>query len=211
MNPKDIVRTGYDKISYAYRGDLLDQNDPTISHYIEWLAELIPMVPPSTSVLDLGCGNGIPVAKLLSEAGFAVTGVDISPVQIARAQAALPNAHFVCADMSELIFPPQTFTAIVSLYAIIHVPIAEQPALLANIYRWLQPGSYFLATVGCEVWTGTEENWLGVADGRMYWSHADAATYQRWYADQGFQLCWSRFIPEGKSGHSLLLAQKPVA
>jgi SAM-dependent methyltransferase len=209
MNPKDIVRTGYDKISYAYRGDDLDQNDPAISQYTQWLTELIANLPAAAAVLDLGCGNGIPVAKLLSDAGCTVTGVDISPVQIARAQAALPNARFVCADMSEQTFPPATFTAIVSFYAIIHLPIAEQPALLANIYRWLQPGGYFMATVGCDVWTGIEEDWLGVAGGHMYWSHADTATYQQWCANQGFRVCWTRFIPEGESGHTLLLVQKP--
>jgi hypothetical protein len=29
MNPKDIVRAGYDKISHAYRSDSLDQKDPS--------------------------------------------------------------------------------------------------------------------------------------------------------------------------------------
>jgi len=211
MNPKDIVRAGYDNISHVYRGDVLDQNDPTSIQYTEWITELIAMVSPATAVLDLGCGNGIPVAKLLLDAGFAVTGVDISPVQIARAQAALPTARFICADMTELAFAPATFAAIVSFYAIIHLPVAEQPALLANIYDWLQPGGYFLATVGADAWTGTEADWLDVAGGLMYWSHADTATYQQWCEDQGFRICWTRFIPEGNGGHILLLAQKPAA
>jgi SAM-dependent methyltransferase len=211
MNPKDIVRTGYDKISHAYRGDTLDQNDPVSIRYTEWVTELIVMLPTAAAVLDLGCGNGIPVAKLLIDAGFAVTGVDISPVQIARAQAALPIARFVCADMTELAFAPETFAAIVSFYAIIHIPVAEQPALLANIYHWLQPGGYFMATVGSDAWTGTEADWLDVAGGLMYWSHADTATYQQWCENQGFRICWIRFIPEGNGGHTLLLAHKPAA
>jgi SAM-dependent methyltransferase len=210
MNPKDIVRTGYDKISHTYRSDLLDWNDPAIIQYEQWVTELIALIPPRGTVLDLGCGNGIPVAKFLVDAGFALTGVDISAVQIARAQLALPGARFVCADMTELTFPPQTFTAIVCFYAIIHVPLAEQPALLANMYEWLQPGGYLLATVGFDAWTGTEENWLDDAGGQMYWSHADKATYERWCMSQGFRLCWMRFIPEGNSGHTLLLAQKPA-
>jgi hypothetical protein len=75
---------------------------------------------------------------------------------------------------------------------------------------WLQSGGYFLATVGTDAWTGTEADWLDIAGGLMYWSHADIATYQRWYEDQGFRICWTRFIPEGNSGHTLLMAQKPA-
>jgi 2-polyprenyl-3-methyl-5-hydroxy-6-metoxy-1,4-benzoquinol methylase len=85
MNPKDIVRTGYDKISHTYRGDDIDRSDPNIVAYVQWVNELIAIVPAGGAVLDLGCGNGVPVAQLLAEAGFAVTGVDISPVQIGRA------------------------------------------------------------------------------------------------------------------------------
>ena len=75
MNPKDIVRTGYDKISHTYRGDAIDRDDPDIVAYVQWVTELITIVPGGGSVLELGCGNGVPVAQLLAQAGFAVTGV----------------------------------------------------------------------------------------------------------------------------------------
>jgi SAM-dependent methyltransferase len=177
---------------------------------VQWVNELIAIVPAAGALLDLGCGNGVPVAQLLAEAGFAVTGVDISPVQIGRAQAIVPTARFVCGDMTALEFPAQTFAAITSFYAIIHVPLAEQRGLFANIYRWLQPGGYLMATVGVGAWTGTEENWLDVAGAQMYWSHADTLTYQEWLVEQGFVVCWTRFIPEGNGGHSLFLAQRPA-
>jgi len=41
----------------------------------------------------------------------------------------------------------------------------------------------------------------------MYWSHADAATYEAWLAENGFAIHWARFIPEGDGGHRLILAQ----
>ncbi len=210
MNPKDIVRTGYDKISHTYRGDDIDRNDPDIAAYVPWVNEQIALVPAGGAVLDLGCGNGVPVARLLDQAGFAVTGVDISPVQIGRAQASIPAARFVCADMTALEFPAQAFAAIISFYAIIHVPLAEQRVLFAKIYHWLQPGGYLMAIVGAGAWTGTEDNWLDVAGAQMYWSYADTATYQQWLLEQGFEICWTRFVPEGNGGHSLLLAQRPA-
>ena len=74
---------------------------------------------------------------------------------------------------------------------------------------WLQPGGYLLATVGHDRWTGTEEDWLGVAGATMYWSHAGSTTYESWLIESGLSIHWPRFIPEGDGGHTLLLARKP--
>lgn len=197
---KDIVRDGYDSISYAYRGD-----ESEAEQYLSWLSELTPRLMPGSAVLDLGCGCGVPVAQELSQ-NFQVTGIDISSVQIERATQLVPNADFLCADFSEVDFAPDSFAAIVAFYSVIHVPFEEQPALLAKIRTWLQPGGYLMAIVGHTAWTGTESDWL-LPGTTMFWSHTDAETYQQWLQDSGFSLLWSRFVPEGSSGHTLMLAR----
>jgi hypothetical protein len=45
----------------------------------------------------------------------------------------------------------------------------------------------------------------------MFWDHADEATYVRWVEQAGFTVHWHRFVPEGATGHTLLLAQTPGA
>jgi hypothetical protein len=135
--------------------------------------------------------------------------VDFSQVQIDRAAALVPTARFICADICEVSFPAETFAAIVSFYAIIHIPLEEHPGLFEKMALWLCPGGYLLAIVGHDAWTGTDDAYLGVEGGRMCWSHADEATYLRWMAEAGLRVHWSRFVPEGDSGHSLVLAQKP--
>jgi cyclopropane fatty-acyl-phospholipid synthase-like methyltransferase len=155
-------------------------------------------------VLDLGCGCGVPATATLAER-FVVTGVDISPVQIDRARRLVPAALFVCQDMTHAEFPPESFEAIVSFFAIIHLPIEEQPGMFAKLSHWLRPGGYLLATVGDRAWTGTEDDWHGAP---MYWSHADRKTYLSWLEESGFEVLWTRFIPEGSSGHTLVLAKR---
>ncbi len=204
MDPKEIVRSGYDRVSYAYRGD---EGDASSENYLAWIDELAITLPDRARVLDLGCGNGIPVTRRLAQQ-YAATGVDLSPVQIDRARALVPEAEFICADMTAIDFPPASFDAVVSFYAIIHVPLEEQPALLGSIHRWLKPGGRLMATVGHTAWTGTEADWLGVEGGEMYWSHTDQDTYQQWLAQAGFTVLWTRFIPEGTGGHTLMMAQK---
>jgi SAM-dependent methyltransferase len=209
-DPKDIVRDGYDRISYEYRDDAgrgssADAGLPAgRPDYEAWLAELMPLLNDGDTVLDLGCGCGVPATAILA-GRYAVTGVDLSPVQIERARRLVPAAQFDCADMSTVDFPAQAFDAVVSFFAIIHVPVEEQPAIFRKLYGWLRPGGYLLATVGSGAWTGTEDDWYGAP---MYWSHADHATYVAWMQETGFAIRWTRFIPEGVGGHTLILAKR---
>jgi len=200
VDPSDIVRRGYDAVSNAYRAD-----DAPDGEYGAWLDELERRVPKGSPVLDLGCGSGIPVARRLARR-YELWGVDLSPVQIARARKLVPNATFICDDMVDVWFDAATFAAIVCLYALIHLPLDEQRALLERIAQWLRPGGTLLATVGHGAWTGTERNWLGVEGAEMWWSHADASTYRRWLADAGLRIERDEFVPEGDGGHVLIVA-----
>jgi SAM-dependent methyltransferase len=198
---KGLVRSSYDRISYDYRDDTGAKNPG----YPLWLQRyLLPRLPAGSDVLDLGCGNGIPATRILAER-HRVVGVDFSHTMIERARRLVPSATFIESDMVALDFPPNCFDAIVSFFALIHVPVAQQPALLDRVTSWLRPGGWLLATVGARAWTGTEDNWHGAP---MFWSHADGDTYRAWVRDRGMAIVDEEFIPEGDSGHLLILARK---
>ena len=203
---RDLVRRGYDNISRAYRDDAGRANPQTAqstAYYAEWVAELSSELSAGARVLDLGCGCGLPATRQLVEAGFKVVGVDYSHVQVERAHELVPGATFVQADMVTFSAEPASFDAIVSFYALIHVPLEDQKLLLPRIREWLRTDGLFLATFGNRRWTGTEE-YLGAP---MFWDHADGETYLGWLRDSGFTPVWKRFIPEGDSGHALILAR----
>ena len=206
---KTIVRHGWNRVSRVYRSDesVTDVFGHAHLEYNDWLVPVVRSIPRGSEVLDLGCGCGVPAARLLADR-FRVTGVDISDVQIRRARHLVPAAKFLRADMTDVSFPDESFGAVVCLYAIIHVPLEEQRPLLERVYRWLAPGGLFLLIAGEEAWTGEERNWLG-SNAKMYWSHADAETYLRWLRATGFAIERRTFVPEGASGHALILAHKP--
>ncbi|MCM3925096.1 class I SAM-dependent methyltransferase [Frankia sp. AiPs1] len=201
----DLVRRSYDAISYQYRRD-----DDEPRPYGPWIADLLARVPAGGTVLDVGCGCGVPVARALDAAGHRVTGVDLSAEQVRRARTLMPAATFLHADATEVDFPPATFDAVVSLYALIHLPLRKQPALLARIGTWLRPGGWLLAITGQDAWTGVEQDWFGSGQ-PMWWSQADAATYRSWIAASGLVVESEHFVPEGSSGHALFWARRPAA
>jgi cyclopropane fatty-acyl-phospholipid synthase-like methyltransferase len=200
-DPKTIVRAGYDAISHNYRADTFDFEN---SGYKVFLTEFERSLTPGDRVLDLGCGCGIPVARHLARS-YAVTGVDISETQVTRARALVPDAQFVCGDMTEMAFPDASFEAAVSFYAVIHVPAEQHLGLFERVSRWLVSGDMFLVTLGHTAWTGTAADWHGA---EMYWSHADAATYRAWLDQAGFNVEAEHFVPEGDGGHTLFIARK---
>ena len=208
FDPKRIVREGWNRVSTIYRppGSRSDAFDHTNADYRDWLQPFFQMLPPGTEVLDLGCGCGLPEARLLSER-FRVTGIDLSDVQIERARNLVPKVRFLRADMTAVSFPRGSFGGVVCLYALIHVPLVEQPGLLARVHRWLGPRGLFLVTTGATAWTGVEEGWLG-SNAKMYWSHADIETYERWFEDRGFRVLRRTLLPEGTARHALFLLQK---
>jgi ubiquinone/menaquinone biosynthesis C-methylase UbiE len=203
---RDLVRRGYDAISLVYRsddGEAAASSAEDVTRYAGWAAELAGRLRPGARVVDLGCGAGIPATRELASFGLQVLGVDFSAVQLRRARRLVPAARLVQADMAALQLRPASADAVVAFYSLIHVPVTDQQALFPRIRGWLRPGGYFLAIVGAGRWTGTAP-YLG-AD--MFWDHADTATYLRWLRAARLMPVWNRYIPEGDSGHTLVLAE----
>jgi SAM-dependent methyltransferase len=208
LDPKTLVREGYDRASLAYRGDDYDLEK---SGYGHWLRRLSKRVASGARVLDLGCGCGVPAAREMAKR-YAVTGVDLSPVQIERAHRLVPEAEFVCADMTAIEFAPESFDAVVAFYSIINVPLGEQCALIDRVARWLVPGGWFAAIVGKHAGAWIERDWRGVAGTSMYWSHADLAAYRAWFAAAGFDIVEEGTQPaHGEPGFAVLLARRREA
>jgi SAM-dependent methyltransferase len=207
FDPKRVVAEGYDRIAERYRAWAgAELAGPRAAH----LAPLRERLPAGAPVLELGCATGIPVAKALASR-YAVTGVDLSPRQIALARGNVPEAAFIHADMTALELPPSSFAAVVAFYALSHIPRGEHPALLAKIAAWLRPGGLFVATLGASDDPGTlEADWLGAP---MFFSGHDAETGKRLVAAAGFDLLRAEEITEDEEGKPAtflwVLAQRP--
>ncbi|KAH7929067.1 S-adenosyl-L-methionine-dependent methyltransferase [Leucogyrophana mollusca] len=213
-DPKETVRAGYDALSLLYRQD----NDEPV-HHKAWTSQLLEILPaPPAHILDLGCGCGVPVARDLARAGYLITGVDISGVQIDRAKKLVPQGTFYQADvanphLTDIVPTSSQFDAIIGLYVLIHIPVAEQAALMQRMGAWVKNGGYCILTVGISPWTAEIRGWLGGDEKvKMWWSQTSAEEYRRWARDAGFEIVRDEEVKNYRDpdieGHQFLLLRK---
>ena len=207
-DPKAIVQQGYDTIAARYaEWARTIKGSPTV----EYLERLLELLPARADVLELGCGNGEPAARMLA-AAHRYTGIDISREQLRRARSLVPSGEFVHADYTGVDLPADSFDAVVALYTFGHVPRTELPDVFKAIGKWLRPGGYLLATAGRrDIPDDVQENWLGAP---MFFSSYDVETNLGLVSDAGLDVLEHEVveIDEGEEGLAAflwLLAWKP--
>jgi cyclopropane fatty-acyl-phospholipid synthase-like methyltransferase len=154
----DLVAQGYDRVADEYAA--------LESAHVPWprlgrVKAFIAGLPDGSRVLDLGCGNGVPATRVIAQR-HVVTGVDISPEQIARAKSNIPAASFHCADAREIDFAQGSFDAVVALYLIDNIPAQDYPSLFRKLAGWLKPGGRILLCAEPGNDPGRTYEWLGV-------------------------------------------------
>jgi SAM-dependent methyltransferase len=199
-----IVRSGYDAVATAHLEWLSQiEGDPRL-YYLEQLATRLVT---GASVLELGCGAGVPITVHLADR-FDVVGVDLSETQLSLARERLPDTTFVPADMTTFT-PDRRFDAVVAAYSITHVPRSAHSELFAQIASWLEPGGFFLASLGAAGCPDTVEEWLGVP---MFFSSFDADENRRLLVRAGFDLLIDDVVtmrePEGPATFLWVLCRR---
>jgi hypothetical protein len=91
-------------------------------------------------VIDIGCGDGA-LVRALTERGAAVTGVEIDDRALERARAHAPVADetYAVGRGEDLPFDDGTIDVAIFFNSLHHVPMAAQPAALAEAARVLAP------------------------------------------------------------------------
>jgi SAM-dependent methyltransferase len=206
MHETRIVRDGYDQVAAAYL-ETRRRHSPDLA----LIEQLTSRLPANASILDAGCGAGFPIAAELAER-FEVTGVDFSLAQLRLAQKLAQGAKLACQDLTAMGLAPESFDAICSFYAIIHVPRDLHFDLLADFHKLLVPGGLALLCLGAEdLEEDIENDYFGA---QMYWSHYDEFANRKMLRDVGFQVEWSALVPDaafGEGRHLFVLANKSYA
>ena len=108
----------------------------------------VATLPPRASVLDVGCGNGIPLTKFLVDAGYEVLGIDSSPRMLEKFRTNLPGTPTICSAIQTAHLPDRHFDAAISWGMIFHLNHQDQAIAFAKIAAALKTSGRFLFTAG---------------------------------------------------------------
>lgn len=135
----------------------------TLRGWARWL-------PERPTVLDLGCGAGVPVSQVLASQGCRVYGIDAAPTLVAAYRERFPSLPVVCEPVETSDFFGRRFDAAVAVGLMFLLPKATQRALIGKVAAVLPSGGRFLFTAPAQAcrWddllTGRPSRSLGTAD-----------------------------------------------
>ncbi|VVB80276.1 Ubiquinone/menaquinone biosynthesis C-methyltransferase UbiE [uncultured archaeon] len=92
----------------------------SLSDYGVYLNKILSTLSKGSSILDVGCGVG-QVANFLQTNGYAVTGIDISPLFIKEGRK-LGKAKLLEMDSTKLKFKDESFASVISAESLEHMP-----------------------------------------------------------------------------------------
>jgi SAM-dependent methyltransferase len=138
-------------------------------------------LPAGGSVLDVGCGTGLPIAKWLAQQGLALSGIDPSPKLIAAFRQNLPDAAAACEPAERSNFFDRRFDGVLAIGVLFLLPEEAQAAVIRRARHALVPGGRFLFSAPREPCA-----WNDSLTGRPSRSLGEAR-YQALLAEAGFQ------------------------
>jgi len=170
----------YDLIAEWYASERIDQTG------VPEATTLASSIPSGALVLDVGCGNGIPITRALLSAGHRVVGLDSSSAMLTRFKQNCPLAFAVRGIVQSCPFADCVFDAAVAWGVMFHLNPEDAIRAIQNISRILKRGAPFLFTSGdADSFDGKEGNMNGVTF--QYFSYS-VENYRRILDDHDFTL-----------------------
>jgi len=111
-----------------------------------WRELLLGVLPPAPAdVADLGCGTGT-LTRLLSDEGYRVDGLDLSPEMLRHARQKAPGARFVLGDAADPALERAAYDVVLCRHVLWALPSPEDA--FARWVALLRPGGVVVLVEG---------------------------------------------------------------
>jgi SAM-dependent methyltransferase len=191
----------YDLIAEWYASKRVDRTG------VPEATALASSIPTGSSVLDVGCGNGIPITRELLKAGHRVTGLDSSSAMLVRFKQNCPEAFAVRGIVQSCPFADEVFDAAVAWGVLFHLNPEDAIRAIANVSRTLKRGAPFLFTSGDEDGLEAKEGTMNGVTFRYFSYSVDG--YRRILASHAFSLV-DVHADSGKNTYYLAKRTEPL-
>lgn len=200
---REKVRKGYE--AGDYEGEY--RNNREVRKPEKKLFEkLFEDMPEEGTILDLGCGTGEPFDQYMVQKGYNVKGVDLVEKHVHAARQRVPEAEFIQGDFFDVDPEQEKFDAVVSFYAVFHLPREKHEKFFNHINQLLKDDGTVLVTVGGEEMDEySEEDWSG---SEMVWSSYSQEKSLEIIEDSGFNVVETYEEESDDEHHLWVLAEK---
>jgi predicted TPR repeat methyltransferase len=148
-----------------------------------WLDSFLALLPADPTVLDIGCGTGVPIARYLKERRCQVTGADVSSAMITKCAERFPEQTWHVADMRKLALD-RSFNGITAWDSFFHLTQADQRQMFPIFQRHAAAGAALMFTSGPSAGE-VVGSYLGEP---LYHSSLDSDEYRGLLHDNGFDV-----------------------
>lgn len=183
-SPADRVVALYDGCAGEWDADRRRGLRPDGSPFEKaWLDSSASLLQPGSSVLDLGCGGGIPITQYLVHHNFEVTGVDASRRMIELWRRRFPKQCSHVADMRHLELR-RRFCGLIAWDSFFHLPHSDQRLMFRIFAAHAMPGAALLFTSGT-----SHGEAIGALNGApLYHASLDPEEYRALLKANGFDV-----------------------
>jgi SAM-dependent methyltransferase len=169
-------RRAWDEVAETYaRNRDPDGDDAAL------IGDLLAELPPESTVLDVGCGDG---ARTLANLPDGSIGLDFSRAGLDLAAETVPEARLIQGDMTAIPLAADSVDGITAYHAVFHVPREQQPEVYAEFARVLRPGGRLLLTLPSGRFETVRRGWMG---GSMFFSAPGRTTTLDHLREAGFE------------------------
>lgn len=151
----DDPSAGWEAIATTFATTRSDVGTEVVKRWTKYLR-------PAGTIVDIGCGTGMPISKALVAEGFDVFGIDPSPTLLSAFRRNLPGAEAACEAAEISRFFDRKFDAAVAVGLMFLLPEESQRAVIERVGEALRPGGHFLFSAPRQVC-----QWNDILTGRL--------------------------------------------
>lgn len=156
----------YDEWAASYDSDLALPAQGYVGPVVASRALAKTGLPPTSTLLDAGCGTGLVGSQLKALGYSTIDGVDLSEGMLSQAAKTGAYRHLGTADLTQrLDFPDASYDGVtcVGTLTLGHVG----PEALEELARVTKPGGYVVSTILEDIWTiGGYDRYVEGMEGR---------------------------------------------
>ena len=171
-------------------------------HEKAWLDRFLALLPDRPTVLDIGCGSGVPMGRYLIENRCRLTGIDASSAMVSMCADRFSEQEWHVADMRTLDLN-RKFDGIVAWDSFFHLPQEDQRRMFPIFARHAAAGAALMFTSGPSA--GEQ---IGRYRGEpLYHACLDRDEYRGLLHENGFHVVTHTVDDPACGGHTIWLAR----